>query len=137
LRRLTILKIITAGILFLSLSIGYAQEPTAGDLSVQNSAICLDVINRKPVGASNIFPKNAPKLFCFTKIVGAEKPTSVTHIWYQNGLLKAKVKLPVKSAGWRTWSSMALTPDKASGEWMVEIVSEDGVALDSIIFIVK
>ena len=136
-RRLIILKIITVGILFLSFSTGDAQEPTTGDLTVQNSAICLDVIDRAPVGAGNIFPKNVPKLFCFTKILGAEKPTSVTHIWYQNGLLKSKVRLPVKSASWRTWSSMALTPDKASGEWMVEIVSEDGVALDSIIFIIK
>ena len=125
------------GILFLSFSIGYAKEPTAGELSVQKSAICLDVIERAPVGAGNIFPKNVPNLFCFTKIIGAEKPTSITHIWYQNGLLKSKVRLPVKSASWRTWSSLALTPDKAGGEWMVEVVSEDGVALDSIIFIVK
>ena len=136
-RRLIILKIITVGILFLSFSIGYAKEPTAGELSVQKSAICLDVIERAPVGAGNIFPKNVPNLFCFTKIIGAEKPTSITHIWYQNGLLKSKVRLPVKSASWRTWSSLALTPDKAGGEWMVEVVSEDGVALDSIIFIVK
>ena len=136
-KRFIILKIITVGILFLSFSIGYAQEPTTGDLSVQESAICLDVIDRAPVGAGNIFPKNVPKLFCFTKIVGADKPTSVTHMWYHNGLLKSKVKLPVKSASWRTWSAMTLTPDNAGGEWMVEIISEDGVALDSLIFIIK
>jgi hypothetical protein len=136
-KRFIILKIITVGILFLSFSIGYAQEPTTGDLTVEKSAICLDVIDRAPVGAGNIFPKNVPKLFCFTKIIGADKPTSVTHIWYQNGLLRSKVKLPVKSASWRTWSAMALPPGKASGEWMVEIVSADGVALDSLIFIIK
>jgi len=139
LKRLIIQSIIVGVTICLSLSIlsiGLAQEKTAGELSVEKGVICLDVIDRVPVGAGDIFPKDVPRLFCFTKIIGAKTPTSVTHLWYQNGLLKAKVSLPVNSASWRTWSSSEMSSEK-TGNWLVEVVSEDGVALDSIVFIVK
>jgi hypothetical protein len=136
LKRLIIQSTVIVIIVCLFSSTGLAQEKTAGELSAEKGVICLDVIDREPIGAGDIFPKEVPRLFCFTKIVGAEIPTSVTHLWYQNGMLKAKVSLPVNSVSWRTWSSMEMSPDKI-GHWLVEVISEDGVALDSIVFIIK
>jgi hypothetical protein len=123
-------------IILLSFSIAPAAEKNTSGISIQQGVICLDIVDRNPIGTGDIFTKEISKLFCFTKIVGAQNPTTVTHIWYLNGLLQSKVVLPVNSASWRTWSSVKMSPEK-TGEWMVEVVSEDGVALESIIFLVK
>lgn len=128
-------NLIVIAIIILSFSAGLAAEDTS-NISIQQAVICMDVIDRTPIGTGDIFTKEIPKLYCFSKVVGAQKPTTITHLWYLNGLLQSKVVLPVKSASWRTWSSLNITSEK-TGEWMVEIVSEDGVALASIIFIVK
>lgn len=120
----------------LSVSLGLAAENNESPISVQDGVICQDVVDRVPVGTGDLFPKETPKLYCFTKVVGARHPTSITHLWYNKGLLQSKVRLEVNSAAWRTWSSLEMSPEKV-GEWMVEVVSEDGVALESIIFMVK
>ncbi|MGD9212859.1 MAG: DUF2914 domain-containing protein, partial [Desulfobacteraceae bacterium] len=73
------------------------------EISIQEGVICQDVVNRIPIGAGDIFPSDIPKLYCYTKVIGAQSPTSITHMWYQNGMLQAKVQLPVKSSSWRTW----------------------------------
>ena len=72
----------------------------------------------------------------FTRIDGAQEETEITHNWYYKGVLKASVVLPVRAGAWRTWSSKTLLPEW-TGEWMVEILSQDGSPLDSIIFILK
>ncbi len=121
---------------FGSCSFAIAEENKRNQVSIKEGVICLDVVDRVPVGTGDIFPKEVPKLFCFTKVVGSQSPTTITHIWYHNGVLQSKVTLPVNSASWRTWSSMEMSPEKA-GEWLVEIVTENGIALESIIFLVR
>ena len=68
--------------------------------------------------------------------MGAEPGTQITHNWYYNGALKASVKLHVGSTNYRTWSSKTMQPGW-EGEWMVEVLSDDGKPLESIIFMVK
>lgn len=129
-------SLIAIATILLSFSIGLAAEKPTSGISIQEGVICLDIVDRTPIGTGDIFTKEISKLFCFNKVVGAQKPTTITHLWYLNGLLQSKVSLSVNSASWRTWSSVTMSPEKA-GEWMVEIVSEDGVVLESIIFLVK
>ena len=83
-----------------------------------------DVKDRQPSGVGSVFPENLDKLYCFTKIGGAEAATYVYHVWYFGGKEIARVKLPVKSKSWRTWSSKNL--HMGSGYGYVEIVSESG-----------
>jgi hypothetical protein len=75
-------------------------------------------------------------VYCFFKVVGAVDPTQITVNWYYQGSLKSSLKLPVNSAGWRTWSSKSISPEW-TGEWMVEILAEDGAPLESIIFFIE
>jgi hypothetical protein len=112
-----------------------AQDAMA-TVSVKDAAICQQVVDRTPVGTGDVFPPDVPELYCFTRIVGAQKDTEVTHNWYYKGNLMASVVLPVGSASWRTWSKKSISPDMA-GEWMVEILSEEGVPLESIIFFLQ
>jgi hypothetical protein len=99
-----------------------AQEPPA--LVLEEIQICTAVEDRKPLGVGTVFPDDLDKIYCFTKIGGAERTTYVHHVWYFGDDEVARVKLPVKSNPWRTWSSKKLYKGLSKGH--VEIVSESG-----------
>ena len=102
-----------------------AQEPPA--LVLEEIQICTGVEYRQPIGAAPVFPDDLDKLYCFTKIGGADRTTYVDHVWYFGDDEVARVKLPVKSNPWRTWSSKKLYKGLSKGH--VEIVSENGAML--------
>lgn len=105
-------------------------------LQIQDAVVCQDVVNREPVGKSDVFAKDVARIYCFSRVIGASQQTQITHNWYYKGTLKASVKLPVRSDNWRTWSSKSIDPTW-TGEWMVEILSDQGTPLESIIFYVQ
>jgi hypothetical protein len=116
-----------------------AAEPSAQAASVvqiEDAVVCQDVVDRKPVAAGDQFAKETPKVYCFCRVVGAQAGSQITHNWYFNGALKASVKLHVGSTDFRTWSSKTLPPGGV-GEWMVEILSDDGKPLENITFVVR
>ena len=111
------------------------QNEAQPAVQLAEAMVCQDVVDRAPVGSGDVFAKEVPKVYCFTRVVGAEG-TQLTHNWYYKGGLKASVKLNVRSSNYRTWSSKTMMPEWA-GEWMVEILSADGKPLESIIFFLK
>ncbi len=98
------------------------QEQPA--LVLEEIHICTAVEDRQPSGVGTVFPEDLDKIYCFTKIEGAEDMTYVHHVWYFENNEIARVKLPVKSISWRTWSSKKLNMLLGNGH--VEIVSESG-----------
>jgi hypothetical protein len=99
-----------------------AQEQPA--LVLEEIHICAAVEDRQPSGVGTVFPDDLDKIYCFTKIGGAENTTYVNHVWYFGNDEIARVKLPIKSKSWRTWSSKKLNMGLGNGH--VEIVSESG-----------
>jgi hypothetical protein len=99
-----------------------AQKQPA--LVLEEINICTAVEDRQPSGVGTVFPDGLDKIYCFTKIAGAEEPTYVDHVWYFGNVEIARVKLPVKAKSWRTWSSKQLNMVLGNGH--VEIVSESG-----------
>jgi len=108
----------------------------AQEITVSQAVVCQEIIDRMPVGAGDVIPAGAERVFCFTRINGAQGETEITHNWYYKGVLKASVVLPVRNSEWRTWSSKTLLPEW-TGEWMVEVLSKDGTPLESLIFFVQ
>ena len=107
------------------------MEDTASAAAQKQSGLVLEQIqfytaveDRQPLGVGTVFPEGLDKLYCFTKIGGAEGKTYVYHVWYFGDKEIARVKLPVKSKSWRTWSSKNLHMGLGFG--YVEIVSESG-----------
>ena len=99
-----------------------AQKQPA--LVLEEVHICTGVENRQPTGVGTVFSDDLGKLYCFTKIGGAEGAAYVYHVWYFGDKEIAKVKLPVKSPSWRTWSSKTLNMGLGNGR--VEVVTESG-----------
>jgi hypothetical protein len=113
-----------------------AQEMSATEIQLEEATICRNVVDRTPIGRGSVFSADVGRLYCFTKVVGAETTTSIIHHWYLNGKLKASVTLPVNSASWRTWSSKTIKPSE-SGDWMVEVLTAGGTAMESILFLIQ
>jgi hypothetical protein len=101
------------------------QEQPA--LVLEEIHICTAVEDRQPSGVGTVFPDDLDKIYCFTKIGGAEDITYVDHVWYFGNDEIARVQLPVKAKSWRTWSSKKLNMGLGNGH--VEIVSESGEIL--------
>ncbi len=111
-------------------------ESQEAAIQVEDAVVCQQIVDREPIGSGDVFAKESDKIYCFSRVVGAAEDTQITHNWYYQGTLKASVKLNVRSPNWRTWSSKAILPE-LTGEWMVEILSEDGKPMESIIFFLK
>ena len=108
----------------------------AQEITVSQAVVCQEIVDRMPVGSGDVIPVGTERVFCFTRIDGAQGETEITHNWYYKGALKASVVLPVRTSEWRTWSSKTLLPEW-TGDWMVEVLSKDGTPLESLIFFVQ
>jgi len=101
-----------------------AAEQKQPGLVLEQIQFYTGIEDRQPSGVGTVFPEDLDKLYCFTKIGGAQGATYVYHVWYFEDKQIAIVKLPVKSKSWRTWSSKNL--HMGLGYGYVEIVSESG-----------
>ena len=108
-----------------------AQE--SGKLEVVAAAICKNIVDREAVDVGNRFPSSTPRLYSFTKIVGAEQPTEIVHVWSYGDVERARISLPVKASSWRTYSSKAIQSHEM-GPWRVDVLDTSGNLLETINF---
>jgi type II secretory pathway predicted ATPase ExeA len=106
------------------------------ELAVAAGAISKNVLNHEPVGSGTSFSSSLGKLYCFTKVTGAQSPTQITHVWYLEGTERARIDLAVNSASWRTYSTKTIHSGQL-GEWQVDILDSVGTVLKTLKFEVK
>lgn len=95
-----------------------------GRLLKADVAFCREITDKKCVDAATSFSNDDARIFCHTVIRGAMTYLEIRHIWHHNGKFDQTVRLPVKSAHWRTWSMKNLFSG-AEGSWKVEIYAGD------------
>ncbi len=105
-------------------------------IRIKDAVVCQEVVDRLPIGTGDVFDKGTGKVFCFTRVVGLNDGGDIIHNWYYKGTLKSTTRLSVGSSNWRTWSSKSINPE-FTGEWMVEVLTEDGRPLESLIFFIQ
>jgi len=127
---LLILAMLTTIILYQVVTIK-AQEAEA--VEVAEAVICQDVVDREPIDVGDSFEVTVGKLFCFTKIVGAQEEIEIAHIWYHGDVERARVNLSVRAASWRTYSSKIIQPHEI-GDWHVDIIGPDDEVLETVEF---
>lgn len=120
--------VVLGGILLMVLS-------TAPALAVEvvDAVITTAIVDRAPVDSVEVFPIQNGKLYCFTRIIGAEDSTVVYHVWYRDEQLMSRVELPVNSPDWRTWSAKRFL-EGWPGKWHVEIQDANGNRLRKVDF---
>ncbi len=113
-----------------TLTLSFAQ---AENLKVADGTITTAIKNQLPVDRIETYHADFGKLYCYTRIVGAQDDTEVTHVWYYQDTELARVTLPVKSSDWRTYSSKRFLPQWA-GQWRVVILDGEGNEIATIPF---
>ena len=106
----------------------YAEPPPDIQIvehaAVDEMVFCAAIKDRMPITVSDTFPSDIVAVYCYTRIVGAEDTTAVTHSWFHGETRVSDVKLPVKSPLWRTWSRKSIAPG-GRGEWKVDVIAPD------------
>jgi hypothetical protein len=120
-------------IISMCLLIPAVRVQASNTLEVVAAAICKDVVEREAVDVANSFSTAVPRLYCFTKIVGADQPTEVVHVWSYGDVERARVSLAVNAATWRTYSSKVIQAHEI-GTWRVDVLDASGNLLDTINF---
>jgi len=103
------------------------SEQTASlpvDASVSRHQFTTDVAVREPVDRIERISPSAGRVFYFTELRGLAGHR-ITHRWLHEGEVMAEVSFDVRGPRWRVKSSKNLQPDW-TGEWMVEVVDEQG-----------
>lgn len=121
-------------IIFILAIVSFCGSVYAADaLSVGEAVVCEGVEDRAPVSAGTSFPITVVRLYLFTKIVGAQTPTEVTHVWYFGDTERARVNLSIRGMNWRTYSSKKLQEHEI-GAWRVEVLGPTGEILKTVHF---
>ena len=120
-------------IAFVLLAACLSLPASAFALEVAEGAITSQISDRNPVDSLTSYSADVGKLYCFTRIVGAESDSQVTHVWYRGDEEMARVDLAVRSNNWRTWSSKALLPEW-TGEWRVDVLDAEGTVIRTLAF---
>jgi len=115
---------------------GMAEQQMMPELTVDEMVFCSGIENREPVGADTVFADTVGQVYCYTRINGAENPTTISHVWFLNGEEKTSVELSVQGKTWRTWSSKTI-PEEWDGTWRVEVQSATQDVLMSKEFVVR
>ncbi len=105
-----------------------ATDADAGAKITMVFGTSVDPDTRAIIGESATFSSDSERIFCYTKISGADAPTTLTHAWYYKGKTKARVDLNIGAATWRTWSSKKIMPHWV-GLWEVKVLDEAGQVL--------
>jgi hypothetical protein len=104
-----------------------------GKIEVAAAAICKAVVDREAVDVGTRFPNSVQRLYCYTKIVGADQPTEIVHVWNYGDVERARITLSVKSSNWRTFSSKVIQAHEI-GAWRVDVLDTAGNLLKTIDF---
>jgi hypothetical protein len=95
---------------------GHVLQPAT--LSVEDSGVGTEVVNRELVGRFSRFPSGSDVVF-WTLITGGRSGEEVRHVWLRDGEAVSIVSLTVGSPRWRTYSSLRLQPE-VEANWVVE-----------------
>ena len=122
-----------AVLICLCLLIPAAGAQESNKIEVVAAAICKNVVEREAVDIGNRFPNTTPRLYSFTKIVGASQPTEVVHVWRYGDVERARISLSVMASSWRTYSSRTIQAHEI-GPWRVDVLDGTGNLLETINF---
>lgn len=115
-----------AGVLALAL----AAAPLAAQQSgiMVETAVARDIVDRMPADTGATFPADVGKLWCWTRVTGAEPGTTLQHVWMRGTDEMGTVSLAIGGSPWRTYSSKNIEPSW-TGEWRVEVRDATGNVL--------
>ncbi|MCF8082298.1 MAG: DUF2914 domain-containing protein [Deltaproteobacteria bacterium] len=129
-------RLICRFVIGLTLCLTWIDIPEARQdnaIRVQDAAVCRDVFDHRCVDPGTQFLQDVGRVYCFTPIIGASTPVTVTHVWYHGEQEVFRISLPVKSSHWRTYSQKSIPPHQ-TGPWRVEVLGPHQAVLFTLFF---
>jgi hypothetical protein len=127
--RKTVRYLLLALLISIGLLCTYVQAEQT-QLEASDIVVTTGIRDRMPVDAVQSYAASVDALYCYSRITGAGKNVTISHVWYHDGREVARVALPVGSPNWRTWSKKTV-PETGRGNWRVDVLDEQGRLLGS------
>jgi len=116
----------------LLLAIGGIQALPPAPLRVVSAKIGTGVLEREPVGVSELFPRETEELVCWTAIRAPRGlKDDLLHVWRRDGVLVRAIPVDVRGgrrAGFRTWSRLR-TRATGAGRYRCDVITTLGQSL--------
>lgn len=131
------MRTLTTTVIALALAALLAPQGASAQLglTVPESSVGTNVVDRMPSGVATTFPASVERLYAWTRIQGAEGETTIHHVWIHGDVERADLELRIGGSPWRTWSNKAILPEW-TGAWRVEVRDDSGNVLETIRFTV-
>lgn len=114
----------------------YSQDKPTPPIVVEEAVIASGVESLTPVAPGISFDANIGRLYCFNRIKTNLQQAVIKHLWFHGDKMVMEVTLPIKSSNWRTYSTKTILPS-SSGDWKVDVTSEDGTILKTLKFTIR
>jgi len=116
---------------------GALALPAASDDSFLRASeldVCEEVVDRRCRGSDRTFPPDFENVSFVTRVEGATGDAFVVHVWTFEGEEVRRIRLPIRKASYRTWSTKTIK--NLPGRWKAEIFDPLGRSLGAIDFVV-
>ena len=131
LRPIIFTALITLTVALIFVSPGFSMDDPG--FTINRMVICAKISDREPVNIADTFSADTENVFCFLETKYIENDTTISFVWYFEGIEKARVTLPLqKGIRWRTYSSKKTINMK--GNWRVELEEASGIVLNTVSF---
>ncbi len=101
-----------------------ASPPPTDSLRVSAFGVGADVVDRRLVGRTDLFPEGSRVVF-WTEVRGGRPGHVIRHVWFREGRAAMRADLAIGGPHWRTHSTLLL-PRGSAGPWTVEVRTSDG-----------
>ncbi|RJR19940.1 MAG: DUF2914 domain-containing protein [Desulfobacteraceae bacterium] len=108
----------------------------SGKFALKRILIAPAIKDKEPFNPGEVFPSTVGKLYCFTHLVNAQSPKTITHAWFYKNAAMGKVRLKVDGLTWRTHSAKTINQAQI-GPWRVEVLGPDGELLGTVNFEIR
>lgn len=111
--------------------------PAAGDVSPLRAtelSVCEEIVDLRCPGTARSFDASVESVAVLSKIEGATGEAFVVHVWTFEGKEVKRVRLPVRTASYRIWSSKRVKG--LPGKWRVEVFDPLSRSLGAVDFAV-
>src|SRR5262249_39162356 len=125
----------TLRIAVLGAALASAMRARAEDspLRVTELDVCEEVVERTCRGSGRDVPAGLEAVTFGRKVEGATGDAFVVHVWTFEGEEVRRIRLPVKNASFRTWSTKSVK--KLPGRWKAEVLDPLGRSLGLVEFV--
>lgn len=111
-----------------------AQED-ASPLKAVELSVCQELVDKACSEPDRAFDASVPSVVFLTRIEGATGDAYVEHVWTLEGKVQRRVKLPLRSSPYRTWSKKTIK--SLPGRWRAEVFDPVGRSLGAVDFVVR